>query len=214
MNDFLKEIGTLGMSRIEFESLFILITSVVLAYILIRYQSKLLIKFFNKQLSSINGKRAANARACQQLSKLITTQGQCSSKNTKYQVISNIPGPILITDDDKNMCEVLTDIIEGQFNGFSIETANDGEEALQHIARHSPSLLILDLKMPRKTGFEVLKELSTRSEKFPILVISSDPRSKKEIMQLSHISNDRFEYLQKSFRTKELIDTIQNMLSR
>jgi DNA-binding response OmpR family regulator len=131
----------------------------------------------------------------------------------KYQEISNIPGPILITDDDKNMCEVLTDIIEKQFNGFSIETANDGEEALQYIDRRSPSLLILDLKMPRKTGFEVLKELSTRSEKFPILVLSSDTRSKKEIIQQSHISNNRFEYLHKTFSTKEFVDTIQNMLS-
>lgn len=119
----------------------------------------------------------------------------------------------MITDDDKNMCEVLTDIIEEQFNGFSIETANDVEEALQHIDRRSPSLLILDLKMPRKKGFEVLKELSTREEKFPILVISSDPRSKEEIMQQSHISNDCFEYLHKTFKTKDLVDTIQNMLS-
>ena len=105
-------------------------------------------------------------------------------------------------------------IIEEQFDGFSIETANDGEEALQHIDLRVPSLLILDLKMPRKTGFEVLKELSTRSERFPILVLSSEPRAKKEIIQQVHISNDRFEYLQKTFKTKELIDTIQNMLSR
>ena len=133
-------------------------------------------------------------------------------KIQNYQEISHIPGPILITDDDKNMCEVLADIIEGQFKGFSIEIANDGEDALRHINRCSPSLLILDLKMPRKNGFEVLKELSTQSEMFPILVISSGPSSKENILQQVEIAGDRIEYLNKRFIVKEFVEVIQNML--
>jgi hypothetical protein len=61
MKDFLKEIGSLGISHIEFGSLVIMLMGVVLAYILFQYQSKFLIKFFNERLSSINEKRSANA---------------------------------------------------------------------------------------------------------------------------------------------------------
>jgi len=214
MKDFLEEIEILVMPHIEIEVMGVLLMGIVLIYILFRYQSRVFIILFKERLSLIDEKGSTAELVSEQCSKSITLQEQFFPMNTRDREITNIPGPILITDDDKNMCEVLADILEEQFKGFSIEIANDGEDALQHINQHLPSLLILDLKMPRKTGFEVLKELSTRNEMFPILVISSDPSSKENILQHVDIAVNRFEYLNKRFSVKEFVEVIQKMLSQ
>lgn len=80
MKEFLKEIGNLGMSHIEFESIVILLMALVLVHILFRYKSNFRLRFFYERLSSFNQKRSANARTSKQLSKFITAHGQCSLK--------------------------------------------------------------------------------------------------------------------------------------
>lgn len=214
MKDLLGEIENLFMPYIEIEAIGFLLMAFGLIYILFRYQSKVFVTLCKGRLSLIDEKRATLGRVSEKPSESITVKEKFLAMNTRYRERIDIRGPILITDDDENMCEILADIIEERFKEFSIEIANDGEDALRLINRHLPSLLILDLKMPRKTGFDVLKELSTRSEMFPILVISSDPSSKEKIMQRAEIDGDRVEYLHKRFSVKEFVEVIQKMLSR
>ncbi len=59
--------------------------------------------------------------------------------------------------------------------GFEVDTARDGEEALQKISENPPDLLLLDLVMPNKDGFEVLEELNKSGDikKFPVIVFSN-----------------------------------------
>jgi len=214
MKYFLGEIGNIVVPHIEIEAIGVLLVGVALIYIFFRYQSKVFKSLFMGRLDLIDEKRGIVELVSEKSSEYIAGQENFLAMSTRYREVTDIPGPILITDDDKNMCEILADIIEDQFNEFSVEIANDGEEALRHINQQLPSLLILDLKMPRKTGFEVLKELSTRNEIFPILVISSDSSSKEKIMQHAEIDGDRLEYLHKRFSVKEFVEVIQKMLSR
>ncbi|MBW2616991.1 MAG: response regulator [Deltaproteobacteria bacterium] len=72
--------------------------------------------------------------------------------------------------------------------------AKDGEEALQYLNKNTPSFLILNMMMPRKTGGEVLKKLSNRSERFPILVVSGYVESKEQVSEIGQILEDRFEF--------------------
>jgi len=91
---------------------------------------------------------------------------------------------ILIAEDDPFLVKVMGTILEDE--NFIVDTARDGEEALAKITSDGYKLVLLDLVMPKKTGFEVLKEMQTKKIKAPILVFSnlSQDADKKEAMEL------------------------------
>jgi len=130
------------------------------------------------------------------------------------KVVRIYRGVVLIAEDDPLMREILEDIIKEHFKRFSVVAVNDGEEALQYLNKNTPSLLILNMMMPRKSGGEVLRELSNRSERFPILVVSGWVESKKQVSELGQISGDRFEFLKKPFPIKDMVGIVKKMLLR
>ena len=80
---------------------------------------------------------------------------------------------ILIADDKATSRELLRTVLERQ--GYAIIEAADGEEALQKARAESPDLILLDLQMPRRTGYEVLLELRSdpRHAALPIIAITA-----------------------------------------
>jgi DNA-binding response OmpR family regulator len=80
---------------------------------------------------------------------------------------------ILIIEDDKFFREFYSVKLKEQ--GFDVESAEDGEEGLQKIAANQPELILLDLIMPVKDGFDVLESLGKQelTTKIPILVFST-----------------------------------------
>ena len=83
---------------------------------------------------------------------------------------------ILVVDDDPDMREAIGMILEPE--GFRVIMAKDGEEALLKLAAETPDLMLLDLLMPRKDGFAVLKELHEGNkwrayDHMPVVVLSS-----------------------------------------
>jgi len=83
---------------------------------------------------------------------------------------------ILVVDDDPDMREAIGMMLEPA--GFQVVMAKDGEEALSKLAAAKPNLMLLDLLMPRKDGFAVLKELAEEQkwrayDSVPIVVLSS-----------------------------------------
>lgn len=91
---------------------------------------------------------------------------------------------ILIAEDDPFLSKVMNNYLEA--GGFEVEKAMDGEEALKKIKNNRYALVLLDLIMPKKTGFEVLKEVKKKDIKTPILVFSnlSQPEDKAECLKL------------------------------
>lgn len=80
---------------------------------------------------------------------------------------------ILIVDDDKDIVEALKNRLVKE--GYEAVTAYDGEEALQKVKEENPDIVVLDLMMPKRNGFEVLKEIR---EKFkdkwrPVIIVSA-----------------------------------------
>lgn len=130
------------------------------------------------------------------------------------KVVRIYRGVVLIAEDDSVTREILEDIIKEHFKRFSVVAVNDGEEALQYLNKNTPSLLILNMMMPRKTGADVLRELSNRSERFPILVVSGWVESKEQVSELGQISEDRFEFLKKPFPIKKMVGIVKKMLLR
>jgi len=80
---------------------------------------------------------------------------------------------ILIADDKATSRELLRTVLERQ--GYAITEAADGEEALQKALAETPDLILLDLQMPRRTGYEVLRELrkDPRHAALPIIALTA-----------------------------------------
>ena len=78
---------------------------------------------------------------------------------------------ILVVDDDRAVRESLRRSLS--FNGYSVELAHDGVEALDMIASDRPDALVLDVMMPRLDGLEVCRHLRSTGDDLPILVLTA-----------------------------------------
>lgn len=100
---------------------------------------------------------------------------------------------ILIAEDEEILLNVLKDRFEGE--GWAVATAQDGEEAIGAIKRSLPDLVLLDLLMPKKDGFEVLKEIRSNPEykNLPVIIVLSNLGSDEDIKKaLALGANDYF----------------------
>jgi DNA-binding response OmpR family regulator len=116
---------------------------------------------------------------------------------------------ILIVDDDINLCKALNDeLIEV---GYETEYVNSGDDALEFLAHKAVDLILLDLKMPKKDGFEVLKELQQRKITSKIIVLTAYTDVKSAIDSARMGAND---FISKPYDLDELLLTIKNVLQK
>lgn len=101
-----------------------------------------------------------------------------------HNTMAKNPKKILIAEDDPFLMKVLGTILQDE--GFEVDLAKDGAAALNLIEDDGYSLILLDLIMPKITGFEILEESKKKGIKTPILVFSnlSQPEDKAECHKL------------------------------
>jgi len=117
---------------------------------------------------------------------------------------------ILVVDDLATVRALVSDILEEA--GYDVETAADGEQALEGIERCRPDLVLLDLVMPGKDGFDVLRALGEMEETPPpVLVMSGTLHKPEEISKASALGAAG--YIPKSALRDTLIFRIRNVLS-
>ncbi len=83
---------------------------------------------------------------------------------------------VLYVDDDRNLCQIVARALSGE--GYSVRTCHDGAEALAVVAEDLPDLMLLDLKLPRRDGFQVLSELRKSDgemRELPVVVLTGAP---------------------------------------
>lgn len=83
---------------------------------------------------------------------------------------------LLLADDDQDDCLLFTEAIEELEISTELQIVNDGDELMNELSKNSiPSILFLDLNMPKKNGFECLKEIrqNPKFEQLPVIVIST-----------------------------------------
>jgi DNA-binding response OmpR family regulator len=87
--------------------------------------------------------------------------------------MANEPKKIMIIEDDRFLSSLMKARLEKE--GFTVAQAFDGEEAMQELKSDLPSLIILDLIMPKVTGFEVLQMISItpQLDKVPVVIVSN-----------------------------------------
>src|SRR5437763_1381023 len=76
-------------------------------------------------------------------------------------------GPILVVDDDPSILAVVSQILD--FEGYPVQTATDGAEALAAVNTQRPSLVLLDMRMPVLDGWGFARALAARGEQLPIV---------------------------------------------
>lgn len=123
---------------------------------------------------------------------------------------------ILICDDEAPLRHALRDKLSRE--GFDIEEAADGEEALTKLKASKPDLLLLDFVMPKKDGVEVLREMqaddSLRGVKVIMLTNLSDPMKSYEATDAGEGILTSMDYLVKSdWKLEEVVEKIRTKLS-
>lgn len=120
-----------------------------------------------------------------------------------------MPGKVLIVDDEPNI------VISLQFlmrkNGFTTSVARDGDEALLEVERFRPDLVLLDVMMPRRDGYEVCQKL--RSSGWTELKIVMLTAKGRETEMTKGLTVGADAYVTKPFSTAELVETVKALLA-
>lgn len=116
---------------------------------------------------------------------------------------------ILLVEDNRPLLEMLSVALQRQH--FVVDTACDGEDAFDKIRRDKYELVVLDLMLPQKSGFEVIKNVRALNITTPILVISAISEVKDRITALNLGADD---YLVKNFAIPELIARMKSLIRR
>lgn len=117
---------------------------------------------------------------------------------------------ILIVDDEPNIIISLEFLMKKE--GFEVAVAVDGDEALSKVASFGPDLILLDVMMPKKSGFEVCEALRAepRNSALQIVMLTAKGRD-TEVAKGLAIGADA--YVTKPFSTKELVAKVKAMLN-
>jgi DNA-binding response OmpR family regulator len=116
---------------------------------------------------------------------------------------------ILIIEDEESIRDLIR--MNLILENFEVIVAENGNEGVELFKKESPELVILDLMLPDKDGFEVLKELQSINYKIPIIILTAKNNQNDKLLGLELGADD---YITKPFDSKELILRIRNIIRR
>ena len=115
---------------------------------------------------------------------------------------------VLVVDDDKNICEIIRLYLEKE--GFEVIIANDGQTAVDLFKQMTPSVVVLDVMLPKMDGFQVCREIR-RVSNIPIIMLTAKGETFDKVLGLELGADD---YMVKPFENKELVARIKAILRR
>jgi DNA-binding response OmpR family regulator len=118
-------------------------------------------------------------------------------------------GKILVVEDDESITLGLEMNLEAE--GYDVSVAVDGEDGLNRALGGSFDLVILDVMLPRKNGFEVVRTLRSRGETVPVIMLSARGEETDKVMGLELGAED---YITKPFGLAELLARVRAVLRR
>ena len=118
---------------------------------------------------------------------------------------------ILVVDDDLDILELLKMNLEPE--GYNVQTASDGESAVQSACTDPPDLILLDVMMPHKNGFQVVEELKDIEEtkNVPIILVTARGQTEDKVRGLDTGADD---YITKPFDLREVTARVEAVLGR
>ena len=121
----------------------------------------------------------------------------------------NFPMRILVVDDDRAVRDSLRRSLE--FNGYNVDVASDGAEALARVPLVSPDAIVMDVMMPKLDGLEATRALRSAGNDVPILVLTARDAVSDRVDGLDAGADD---YLAKPFALEELLARVRALLRR
>lgn len=114
---------------------------------------------------------------------------------------------VLVADDDPDLLALVKFSLAKEYD---VITARDGEEALERILEQPPDLAVLDIKMPKLEGFEVLHRMREEeaTSDVPVILLSADGREEK----IARANDSNADYMRKPFDHTELLDRVSEKL--
>lgn len=113
---------------------------------------------------------------------------------------------LLLAEDEQALSKALTTILER--NNYSVDTAYDGQEALEYLETDNYDGVILDIMMPKVDGITVLQKIRKKGKLIPVLLLTAKSEVNDKVLGLDAGAND---YLTKPFNSKELLARIRAM---
>jgi len=115
---------------------------------------------------------------------------------------------ILVADDEEGIRESLSLILGEEYD---LDFAKDGQETLTKVQEGSYELMLLDIKMPKRDGLEVLRQLKGRGAQLPVLVLTAyqSVELAKEAVKLGAL-----DYMPKPFEREQVLNAVRGVLSR
>ena len=123
----------------------------------------------------------------------------CSDKSTKK---------VLVVDDEPDTLELVKLVLES--GGFEAVLANNGKEALAHLATMRPDLVLLDIMMPDMDGWDVFRKIKERDPGIPIAILTAKAQNIDKLLGLHVLKAD--DYITKPFGKNELIGKVKKLI--
>ncbi len=116
---------------------------------------------------------------------------------------------ILVVDDSPTELTLMSNPLREA--GYWVVTAIDGEDAINKVVAENPDLVVLDVVMPKKNGYQVCREIRTRlgRDKLPVIMLTTKNEPSDKFWGLKQGAN---EYMSKPFRPDELLATIRRLI--
>ncbi|MEO1530394.1 MAG: response regulator [Planctomycetota bacterium] len=139
------------------------------------------------------------------------TEAQATPETSQTTEIerSESSAKVLIVDDDAEIIDSVRYALEGE--GYKVVVARDGNQGLALAERETPDLIILDMMMPKRSGFLVLEKLRRMSETMvPVIMITGNEGSRhKAYAELLGVSD----YIRKPFQMEKLLQAVREKLT-
>ena len=116
---------------------------------------------------------------------------------------------ILVVEDDVSILIGLVDLLNGE--GYEVTQATDGREAIRQYELASPSLILLDIMLPEKSGYEVCRQIRKKDSTIPILMLTAKGQEVDKVVGLELGADD---YIVKPFSINELLARVRAALRR
>ena len=116
---------------------------------------------------------------------------------------------VLVVDDEPNISDVVSMALK--FQGFEVETAASGSDAVSAVSRFRPQLIVLDVMLPDFDGFEVARRLGAQRARVPIIFLTARDATEDKVRGLSIGGDD---YVTKPFSLEELVARVRSILRR
>jgi len=117
---------------------------------------------------------------------------------------------ILLIDDDADIVHAMRVVLEGQ--GYRVLSAADGNAGLAAAERERPDLVVVDMMMPRKSGFLVLEKLKSRKDACPPVIMITANEGSRHRAYAEMLGVD--DYLRKPFAMDKLVESVKRLCPR